>query len=29
MIIIILICLAATFAAGIYVGVNFNEYIND
>lgn len=29
MIIIILICLAATFAAGIYVGRNFDEYINN
>ena len=29
MIIIILICLVAVFVAGIYVGVNFNEYIND
>lgn len=29
MIIIILICLVATFAAGVYVGMNFNEYINN
>ena len=29
MIIIILICLAATFAAGVYVGMNFDEYINN
>lgn len=29
MIVIILICLVAVFAAGVYVGKNFNEYINN
>ena len=29
MIIIILLCLMAAIAAGVYVGMNFNEYINN
>lgn len=29
MIVIILICLVAVFVAGVYVGMNFDEYINN